>query len=191
MLSGLFAHGGMAAPGLLWTCRTEKAKDTTLGYTTASCSWVFVGLPSGRPNTNLSLFPPCHIWRRSTGMCRHSNFCWAHGREPWGQGYKKTGGECGKVAVNSLELLSLTEGFLGIASVCLALAVWRFCNKSLGRLCHARHASAWGFSHRVPCCRACLRMGEWLPQNCCGLAGRKKLRTPPWDIPLLRAVGFL
>jgi hypothetical protein len=36
---------------------------------------------------------------------------------------KKAGGECGRVAVASLELLSLTEGFLGIASVCLALAV--------------------------------------------------------------------
>jgi hypothetical protein len=98
---------------------------------------------------------------------------------------------CGRVAVASPELLTLTEGFLGIASVCLALAVWRFCNKSLGRLCHARHASAWGSSHRVPCCRACLRMGEWLPQDCCELAGRKRLRAPLWDIPLLRAVGFL
>jgi hypothetical protein len=80
---------------------------------------------------------------------------------------------------------------MGIASVCLALAVWRFYNKSLGRLCHARHASAWGSSHRVPCCRACLRMGEWLPQDCCELAKWKRLSTPPWDIPLLRAVGFL
>jgi hypothetical protein len=38
----------------------EKAKGTTLGYTTASWSWIFGGLPSGGPNTNLSLFPPCH-----------------------------------------------------------------------------------------------------------------------------------
>jgi hypothetical protein len=45
---------------------------------------------------------------------------------------------CDRVAVASPEFLSLTEGFLGIASVCLALAVWRFYNTSLGRLCHAR-----------------------------------------------------
>jgi hypothetical protein len=102
-----------------------------------------------------------------------------------------TGGcMCGRVAVASPEFLSLTEGFLGMASDCLALAVWWFYNKSLGRLCCARHASAWGSSHRVPCCRACLRMGEWLPRDCCELAGWKRLRAPPWDIPLLRAVGF-
>jgi hypothetical protein len=106
---------------------------------------------------------------------------------------QNTGCKCGRVAVVSPELLSLTVGYLGIASVCLALAVWRFYrfyNQSLGRLCRAKHASAWGSSHRVPCCRACLRMGEWLPQDCCELSRWKRLRAPPWDIPLLRAGWF-
>jgi hypothetical protein len=98
---------------------------------------------------------------------------------------------CGRVAFASPEFLSLMEGFLGMASVCLALAVWRFYNKSLGRLCHVKHASAWGSSHRVPCCQACLRMGEWLPQDCCELTRWKRLSAPPWDIPLLRAGWFL
>jgi hypothetical protein len=71
---------------------------------------------------------------------------------------------CHRHAIAFPETLSLTEVFLGIAFVCLGLAVWRFYNKSPGRLCHAKHASsAWGSSHRVPCCRACLRMREWLP----------------------------
>jgi hypothetical protein len=34
-------------------------------------------------------------------------------------------------------------------------------------------------------------MGEWLPRDCCELTRWKRLRAPPWDIPLLRAVGFL
>jgi hypothetical protein len=70
---------------------------------------------------------------------------------------------CHRNGVASPETLSLMEGFLVIASVCLGLTVWRFYNKSPGRLCHAKHASAWGSSHRVPCCRACLRMRKWLP----------------------------
>jgi hypothetical protein len=36
-----------------------------------------------------------------------------------------------------------------------------------------------------------LYMGEWLPQDCCELSTWKRLRAPLWDIPLLRAVGFL
>jgi hypothetical protein len=89
---------------------------------------------------------------------------------------------CDRVAVASPETLSLMEVFLGIASVYLALAVWRFYNKSLGRLCHAKHASAWGSSHRVPCCRACLCMQEWLPWDCCELSRWKRAKAPLWDI---------
>jgi hypothetical protein len=112
----------------------EKAKCNTLGYTTASCSCVFGGLPSGGPNTNLGLFPPCHIWRCPTGMCRYTATIAVHMVGNLGDKVRKKLVGSVTVAVASPEILSLVSEFLG-DSFCLPCLDWRFHNKLPGRLC--------------------------------------------------------
>jgi hypothetical protein len=63
-----------------------------------------------------------------------------------------TGWPCLWHAVVPPENLSLTESFLGIASVLLWFGCLAIYDKSPGCLCHAKHVSVLGSSHGVSCC---------------------------------------
>jgi hypothetical protein len=73
-------------------------------------------------------------------------------------------------AVSPLETLSLTESFLGIASVLPWFGNLAIHDKSLGRLYHANQASAWGSSIKgsmltgliCACGLACPGVQSWL-----------------------------